>query len=179
MNKILNIICIVIYYSFLKWLPATNNRYITFPRYLRYFAARRLFDSCGENVNIERGADFGTGNGVRIGNNSGIGVNAHLRGPVEIGDDVMMGPDVIILTSNHNFEDLTNPMSRQGSTKKLVHIANNVWVGARVIILPGVEIGEGAILAAGSVVTKNVPNYAVVGGNPARIIKYRNGDKVS
>lgn len=178
MNKIVRVICLIIYYSILKQLPATNNRYFKLPRSLRYFVSRRLFDSCGINVNIERGADFGTGNGIRIGDNSGIGINAHLRGPVEIGNDVMMGPDVIILTSNHIFENLTIPMNNQGSEKKGVHIGNNVWIGARVIILPGVVIGEGAILGAGAVVTKNVPDFAVVGGNPARIIKFRNGVEI-
>ena len=169
-------ICLAIYYLFAKHLPATNNtlwisRCI---QKIRLRIVRKVFDYCGENVNIEKGADFGTGCGIRIGDNSGIGVNCSVRGPLEIGKNVMMGPDVIIMTSSHNVESTSIPMNQQGSLpKQKVVICDDVWIGTRVIILPGIKVGTGSIIGAGAVVTKDVPDYAIVGGCPAKIIKYR------
>ena len=95
-------------------------------------------------------------------------------GDVEIGDDVIMAPDVVVLSSNHNTEDSIVPMNRQGQqASQPVHIGNDVWIGTRAILLPGVYIGEHSIIGAGSVVTKDVPAYAVVGGNPAKVIRFR------
>lgn len=169
-------LCLVIYYLLVKHLPATNNSLWISKRIqkIRLIIARNIFDYCGRNVNVEKGADFGSGNGIRIGDNSGIGVNCSVRGPLEIGDNVMMGPDVIIMTSSHNVESTLIPMNQQGSLpKQKVKICDDVWIGTRVIILPGVTIGEGTIIGAGAVVTKDVPDYAIVGGVPAKIIKYR------
>lgn len=90
-----------------------------------------------------------------------------------------MGPDVVIISHNHIFSDLTKPMTLQGLEKpRRVIIEDDVWIGARVIILPGRKIGKSAIIGAGSVVTKDVPEYAIVGGNPSRILKYRGSKKV-
>ena len=88
----------------------------------------------------------------------------------------MMGQDVLIFPSNHNFSDLETPMSKQGAGQiRILHIEDDVWIGSRAMILASVnKIGKGAIVAGGSVVTKDVPDYAIVGGNPAKIIKYRN-----
>lgn len=86
----------------------------------------------------------------------------------------MMGPDVIILTSIHRFDDVLIPMCQQSnSEQRKVTIGDDVWIGTRVIIMPGVTIGNGVVIGAGSIVTKDVPNYAVVAGVPAKIIKYR------
>lgn len=86
----------------------------------------------------------------------------------------MMGPDVIIITGNHEFNRIDIPMRDQGETRpESVVIDDDVWIGTRSIILPGVHIEKGAIIGAGAVVTKDVPEYAVVGGNPAKVIKYR------
>ncbi len=161
------------YYLCLKYLPETNNRYFKFVRKMRSFVGRFVFDYCGYNVNIEKGANFGTGKGIKIGNNSGIGLNSYIRGPLEIGNDLMMGPDVLILTVNHLFNDRNIPMRKQGSNVSPVKIQDDVWIGARVIILPGVTIGRGSVIGAGSVVTKDIPEYCIVAGNPARVIKER------
>ena len=110
-----------------------------------------------------------------MGENSGLGINARVTGPLTIGSDVMIGPDVMIFTQNHETERLDIPMRLQTAPKKPVSIGDDVWIAARAIILPGVKIGRGAIIGAGAVVTKDVPEYAVVGGSPARIIKFRNG----
>lgn len=132
----------------------------------------RIMISCGRNVNIETGADFNEM--VSLGDNSGIGVNAQVLGPVSIGKNVMMGPDVIIYTRNHKFSDLSIPMCQQGfEDYKPVVIGDDVWIGGRVIILPGVHVGNGAVIGAGAIVTKNVSPLTIVAGNPAHIIGNR------
>lgn len=170
------IICLIVYKLCLVWLPATNN---SLPiskliRKIRGGVAANCFDKHGSNINIEKGADFGKGNGIIIGNNSGIGVNCEVRGPLEIGENVMMGPEVSIMTSSHNTLRTDIPMCKQGHLpKEKVTIKNDVWIGRRVVIMPGVTIGNGVIIGACAVVTKDVPDYAVVAGVPAKIIKYR------
>ncbi len=140
---------------------------------IRGGCAKLMLQKCGNNVNIEKNAVFSIR--TEIGDNSGIGVNAHLYGKVIIGDNVMMGPDCIIYVRNHESSRLDIPMCKQGSTEERpVIIGNDVWIGGRVIILPGVKIEDGAIVGAGAVVTKNVSKYDVVAGNPARVIKNRN-----
>jgi maltose O-acetyltransferase len=173
MKKAIRFLFLILYYTFLRFLPATDNHYLKVVRTLRSFAGRFIFDHCGKNVNIEKGANFGTGRGIKIGDNSGIGINANLRGPLEIGKDVMMGPDVIILTANHNFDNPDIPIRMQGYKREQVSIGNDVWIGARAIILPGRKIGNGVIIGAGSLVTKDIPDFAIVAGNPARIIRFR------
>jgi len=144
---------------------------------IRAFLCRRIFKKAGKNINIEHGVFFASGRDIEIGDNSGIGLNARITGPLKIGNDVMMGPDVMIFTQNHETSRLDIPMRLQTAPKKPVVIEDDVWIAARVIILPGVTVHRGAIIGAGAVVTKDVPEYAVVGGNPARVIKYRNAEK--
>lgn len=169
-------ICIFIYKLFLAWLPSTDNSLIIskFIRKVRSAVASGCFDHHGRNINVEKGADFGNGSGISIGNNSGLGVNCAVRGPLEIGDDVMMGRWVNIMTNSHDTSRTDIPMNQQGhKPAKKVTIGSDVWIGNRVIILPGVNIGKGSIIGAGAVVTKDVPDYAVVAGVPAKVIKYR------
>ena len=172
--KVLRPIFLILYYGLLKFFPATNNRYLNFIRVIRSSVAGRLFARTGKNINVEKGADFGFGSNIEIGDNSGLGVNCNVRGPLKIGDNVMMGEDVIIMTNSHNFNKTDIPMLAQGHNVKKVIIGNDVWIGARVIILSGVTIGDGVIIGAGAVVTKNVEPYAIIGGVPAKLIKYRN-----
>ncbi|WP_343672660.1 acyltransferase [Chitinophaga sp.] len=171
----IRIISLFFYYGFAYYLPETNNRYFFFIRKIRAFIASGILDRAGANINVESRANVGSGRGISIGRNSGLGVRAYVRGPLTIGENVMMGPEVIILTRNHKYDDLSIPMNRQKeAVVKPVEINDDVWIGTRVIILPGVTIGKGAIIGAGAVVTKSVPDYAIVGGNPAKILKYRN-----
>ena len=100
-------------------------------------------------------------------------MNCSVHGPLKIGDNVMMGPDVTILSQTHIIERTDIPMGKQGMREARVIIGNDIWIGMRSIIMPGVKIGNGAVIGAGAVVTKDVPDYAIVGGVPARIIKYR------
>jgi len=112
---------------------------------------------------------------ISIGDNSGIGRNSYLSAEdkIEIGNNVMTGPQLIICTANHETK-LGIPMINQGMKKSPVKIGDDVWIASRITILPGVEIGEGAVIAAGAVVTKNVAPYTIVGGVPAIKIKNRN-----
>ncbi|WP_018027538.1 acyltransferase [Porphyromonas somerae] len=172
-KRLIKLIWLALYYGFAKHLPATNGQYIKWPRKVRRLIVSHIFQHIGLNVNIEKGANFGTGSDISIGDNSGIGVNAYVRGPLTIGDNVLMGPDVVVLTSSHNFRRRDIPIRLQGGSFSQVTIGNDVWIGQRVMILPGVHIGSGAIIAAGAVVTKDVDPYTIVGGVPARFIKNR------
>ncbi len=158
-------------YACVRNLPASFCPYFPWGSRLRGFFARG-FISCGRNVNIEHGAVFSKH--VTLGDNSGIGIHAQLTGTVVIGAYVMMAPDVVIITSNHATDRVDIPMQQQGTAaEQPVIIRDDVWIGQRVMILPGVEIGQGSIIGACAVVTKNVPPYAIVAGNPARIIRSR------
>jgi maltose O-acetyltransferase len=169
-------ISLVLYYLIFQHLPL-SRRLFGVPGMLRRWACRRIFDEMGHRVNVEAGARFGMGKGIAIGDYSGIGVNAEVNGPVRIGRDVMMGPDVIIYTHNHEFARIDRPMRLQGASgKRAVIIDDDVWIGARAIILPGVRIGQGAIVGAGAIVTRDVPPLAIVAGNPARLIRMRGRD---
>ena len=136
----------------------------------------------GNNVSIHRntiiectGVIRNLGEGLVIGNNVGIAQNCFIqvRGKVTIGNDVMFGPGVSVFSEEHGFEDLEKPMISQAETRRPVQIGNNVWIGTRAVILGGVTIGEGSIIAAGAVVRESVPPYSVVAGVPAKVIRSR------
>ena len=161
------------YYKIAIHLPVSYARFGTVAMRARAYSASKFLNFVGKNVNIEKGAVITSA--MEIGDRSGVGINATMHGKVIIGKDVMMGPECIIYTQNHAFDRTDIPMLEQGfSPEKPVVIGDDVWIGGRVTILPGVHIGNGAIIGAGAVVTKNVPDYAIVGGNPAKVIKYRN-----
>ncbi len=173
-SKLARLIFCFLYYGFARHLPSTDMPGGRLWKAIRYFVCRPLFGSCGKNVNVENKVFFHSGRDISIGDNSGIGIRANLLGRVTIGRDVMMGRDVTIITRNHKFDRLDIPMDQQGfGPQEPVTIDDDVWISDRVVILPGVKVGRGAILAAGAIVTKNVPEYAIVGGNPARVIKSR------
>jgi acetyltransferase-like isoleucine patch superfamily enzyme len=115
------------------------------------------------------------GEGLVIGDGVGIAQNAFIqvRGNVTIGNKVIFGPGVSIFSENHNWQDNTRPIVDQGATRGDVIIGDECWLGANCIILAGVTVGKGAIIAAGSVVTKDVPPNEIWGGCPAKFIKTR------
>lgn len=172
----LQVLCLIIYKLFLVWMPASTVPVLgKFFRKLRYLCCKNIFLECGKNVNIERGADFGSGFRLKIGDNSGIGIGCTVPGNIIIGSNVMMGPDCYILSTNHSFENIDIPMIQQGSTIQLdTIIEDDVWIGRQVIFTPGRIVKRGSIIAAGCVLSKNFPEYSIIGGNPSRLLKSRN-----
>ena len=129
---------------------------------------------CGKNVNIEKGADFGSGFQLQIGNNSGLGINCRVPSNIIIGSDVMMGPECFILDANHSFENVEVPMINQGhAEKKQTIIEDDVWIGRDVLFTPGRVVKRGSIIGARCVLTKNFPEFSIIGGNPSRLIRSR------
>jgi acetyltransferase-like isoleucine patch superfamily enzyme len=112
---------------------------------------------------------------LQVGENSGWnrGTWINAMGGVEIGSNVIIGPYCIIQTGNHRFDQIDKPIRLQGYVKDPVRIGDDCWLGANVIVLPGVTIGRGSVIGAGSVVTQDIPPYSVAVGNPARVVKSR------
>ena len=155
-----------------KHLPMSGARVSFGARRFRQFCAHLILDDCGKWVNIDKGVTFATD--IKLGEGSGIGANCSIPTGVTIGDHVMMGIDILMFTNEHRHDEIEVPMGLQGRTE--VHpivIEDDVWIGSRSLIMKGVRIGHGAIIAAGSVVTKDVPPYEIWGGNPAHFLKSR------
>lgn len=129
----------------------------------------------GSGITFYPGIRFSPGMNLEIGDHVDFawGVLITTKGGVEIGDRVLIGYRTQILSANHKIPSLKGKVFGSGHDLKKVKIENDVWIGANCVILPGVTIGEGAIVAAGSVVTKNVNSYTIVGGIPAKLIKER------
>lgn len=170
--KLKRVIGLFLYHTVGIHLPPSFSRINLGSRRFRQFCAKLILENCGEWVNIEKGVHFG--DGLSIGNGSGIGAFSNVPSDVTIGENVMIGQELLIYTSNHRTDRTDIPMREQGWTEQRpVVIGDDVWIGSRVTILPGVHIGNGAVIGAGAVVTKNVPPYEVWGGNPARFLKHR------
>jgi len=113
------------------------------------------------------------GKGLTMGNNSAVGQFTEFgaAGGIAIGNDVIMGSYVSFHSENHNFSDTTKLIREQGVTSKGITIGNNVWVGAKVSFLDGCSVGNHCVVAAGAVVNGSFPDYSVIGGVPAKILK--------
>lgn len=171
-NQVVKIISYIFYALVAKHMPGSNSIISFGSKRIRAICAKGMLNQVGKNINIERGAQFSTK--VEIGDNSGIGLNCFISGKTLIGKNVMMAPEVYIYTFNHSFGRTDIPMCEQGrDEEEPVIIEDDVWIGSRTTILPGVKIGRGSIIGAMSVVTKNVEAYTVVAGNPAKTIKSR------
>lgn len=165
-------ICYIIYQMIGRYLPDNDGRITLGSTLIRRFLVKGFTGSKSRGLYINKNATISPT--LVIGNNSGIGANSIIGRGTTIGDNVMMGPECYIYTRNHAFSRTDIPMREQGMQDfKPVTIGNDVWIGARVTILPGVKIGNGCIIGAGSVVTKDMPDFAIGGGNPACVLKYR------
>ena len=136
---------------------------------------------CGEGVYIDANTEISFAKNIRLEDYVHIQPKCVLAGGggITIGKGTVIAHEVQILTQNHNYDSndlMYLPYDKRQISKK-VEIGEYVWIGSRVTVLPGVKIGEGAVIGAGSIVTCDVPKMAVVGGNPAVVLKYRNSDR--
>jgi len=126
----------------------------------------------GDNSVVESFACINNAVGdVIIGDHTRIGLHNTIIGPVTIGSHVNLAQGITVTALNHNFEDTNKRIDEQGVSTTPVTIGDDVWIGANAVILPGVHIGNHCVVAAGAVVTKNVPAHSLVAGVPAKIIK--------
>lgn len=129
----------------------------------------------GEDSTIEDFSAINNGVGpVIIGNQTKIGLSNTIIGPVTIGNNIRFAQNITLSGLNHNYQDTSLPIHEQGVSTAPIVVEDNSWIGANVVVVAGVTIGKHCIVAAGSVVTKDVPPYSVVVGNPARIVKQFN-----
>lgn len=140
-------------------------------------ALASTFGKCGPNFHIYGPFDVVGGKSIQVGANIHINSEAFIRGHggLVIGDNVHIGPRVTIYTANHNYEGEALPYDAT-IVRRPVTIEQNVWIGAAVTIVPGITIGEGAVVAAGTVLTKDVAPMQIVGGVGARVLKQRDQD---
>ena len=144
------------------------------PHFIRYVFFKIMFKKYGKNVMIDYKTFFRYMGGIKIGNNISINrgceffTSADLGTIIDIKDNVVFSPNVKIYSAGHNYKNLQLP-----DTSGDVTINKYVWIGGNSIILQGVTIGEGSVVSANSVVTKDIPPYSIVAGMPAKVIKKR------
>lgn len=175
--KHIEILALVIYYGLACWLPNFDSRFLgKISNAIRVWCARNIFEYVGQGVNIGRKARFGNGHNIRIGSRSNIGAYCQIPSNIVIGDNVMMGPNNFFFGGfTHNISDNTKPMIEQGFKffEGRTEIGDDVWIGRECLFMPCKKIGSHSVVGARSVVTKDIPEYVIVGGNPAKVIKLR------
>lgn len=166
---------LILYYGIAQYLPDSYSMFGgKFGNWCRVFCCKRIFKRSGKICTIGRKAYFGNGAEVEIDDFSGIGPYCRVPNNIKIGRDTMMAPEVLIFRNNHRFDRLDVSIGEQGVTDNPpVVIGSNVWIGQRVIINAGRRIADGTVVAAGSVVTKDLSENMVIGGNPARELRSR------
>lgn len=174
-NKTIKFLCLFLFYGVANFLPNSYYPIVgVVSNKIRIFLCRRIFKKMGKVDTINRAINFGTGFEIEIGDYSGIGENAIIPSNTIIGNYVMIAPFLYIVGGNHRSDRIDIPMYFQGAEeKRRTIIGDDVWIGARVLIIAGSCIGQGSIIAAGAVVTKDVGDYELVGGVPAHFIKKR------
>ena len=171
MKKICRYICYFLYIAFFRHTPEEYRPYSLFFPLLRELLVQSFLNDCGKGITVKSNADISMF--IKMGNNSEFGTRCMVQSQVTIGDNVIMGPVVKIYSRNHRYDDTDAPIQLQGKIQRETVIGNDVWIGANALILPGVTVGNHVVIGAGAVVTKDIEDYSVVGGNPAIVIKKR------
>lgn len=125
----------------------------------------------------ERSQFFADGGSIVVGGettfNSDVHINASVGGIIQIGETCLIGPNVVMRTAGHRFDDPSVPIRQQGHIIKNIIVGDDVWIGCNAVVLGGVQIGSGSVIGAGAVVVSDIPSMAVAVGNPAKVIKFR------
>lgn len=169
-------------YSFLRSIALNIRGYRVSPG-VSLFVSSVFFQSKKNAIFIGKNTRVGRNTRISAGFDGRIEVGANVlidegtcvmaQEHVYIGDNTMIAPYCFITDFNHQFDRTDIPIAKQGYKTKKVRIEEDVWIGTHCIILPGVTLGKGSVVGAGSVVTKSVKSYSVVAGNPAKVIKQR------
>lgn len=175
MKNLLRYFFLALYYGFAYWLP---NSYLPvigrICNWVRVSCVHHIFAKCGHIRTINRKVNFHRGKFVEIGDESGIGADVDIPEDTIIGNHVMISRNVFVLNRNHRYDKLEIPINDQGFYEaKQTIIEDDVWIGLRSILTPGRTVKKGSIVAMGSVLTKDFPEYSIVGGNPAKLLKNR------
>lgn len=163
-----------VHVSWPKGIHLGNEVHVHYGSELRAspYSEIRLADGCriGPQATLDAKIGF-----IHIGLNGYVAPQAILRGDggLEIGDNVLISPQVVLMAANHIFADRSVPINQQGESREGIIIEDDVWIGAGVKVLDGVRIGKGVVIGAGAVVTHDIPPYTVAVGVPARVIKFR------
>ena len=168
--------------SFIFFIYYKLPNYPNYPMIYKYFEFYRklvhkyFFKSIGENTFLRNNVRFSHNKNISIGSNCIIGPNSILNAAdnITIGDNFLGGPELIIYTAEHGIENNGIPFIEQPNKYAPVSIGNNVYIGARVIILKGVTIGDNVVVGSGSVVTSDLESNAIYAGNPARLVRKLN-----
>jgi len=161
--------------SIIHFIQKGYNKIIFFIAFLRAGFWRMFIKKMGKKVYIMHSCMITSPLDIEIGDH--VCINHHTsisgRGFLKIGNFVMIGQNCSIQAGGHVFNDSTRPMMFQGQRSGPIEIGDDVWLGANVVVLPNVKIGRGSIIGANAVVTKDVPEFAIMGGVPAKLIRYR------
>jgi len=173
-NYIYNFLKLFVYFLYtalFRFTPEDYRPYAIFFPFIRKIMVQFFVKKAGKKIKVRFNADISPN--IEIGDFSELGTRCMIQSNVKIGNNVLMGPDVKIYSRNHKYEDIDIPIQFQGKSYQYTKLGDDIWIGANVIITAGCSIGSHSILAAGSVITKDVPSWGVVGGVPAEIIKFR------
>lgn len=150
------------------------SHWMMFFNFTNRWLTKRKLGRVGKNTEIRPYVTIIGGKNIEIGDNvvlrPGTYIDADI-GKLYIEDNVLFGPNIYITTTNHKYEDTTKPVQDQGNSENTIRIKEGSWIGTGVIIFNGVTIGKNAVVGAGAVVKEDVPDYCVVGGVPAKVIK--------
>lgn len=165
---------LIIYYLIIQYLP--HSRLTSVGNKIRMWYVSKVLGimPLDNNSKFETNIYISDAKNIKIGSYCRINENVFLQGKISIGNFVMIAPNVSIYTKTHIYDNTDVPMVKSGETEtQQVSIGDDVWVGLNSTILPGISIGEGSIIAAHSLVNKDVEPYSIVGGVPAKLIKKR------
>lgn len=173
-NKFARLCCLALYYGVARHLPEHSDPRGKLWKWLRAATVRPLLRHAGKGIVINAGAHFGNGSVLSMGDYSSLGINARIIGDVTLGNYVGSAQGIFLCAYNREYRDLNTPIMFQGKKPdRPIVIEDDVLLLANCMVLAGVRVHTGAVIGAGAVVTRDVPPFAVVVGNPARVVKFR------